>query len=85
MCHVCHTHGASQVTRDQQTWRSEYKGDAAAPVSAPKAAPSKPMAAAAKPGVSARDKPALSSLAIFFKGVFDVLWRCVLSLTIYRT
>lgn len=39
-----------QVTRDQQTWREEYKGDAAAPVAAPAKAAPKPFAA--KAGVS---------------------------------
>ncbi|CAM9717284.1 unnamed protein product [Pylaiella littoralis] len=38
------TSGLKKVTKDQQTWRKEFKGDAAAPAHSPKAAP-KPFAA----------------------------------------
>lgn len=40
------TSGLKKVTKEMQTWRSEFKADEAAPVPAPKAAP-KPAAAAA--------------------------------------
>ncbi|CAN0450724.1 unnamed protein product, partial [Hapterophycus canaliculatus] len=39
------TSGLKKVTKDQQTWRKEFKGDEAAPTPAPKATP-KPFASA---------------------------------------